>query len=85
VKPHKWEKELVDGGAIGVDHFWKCSECGACAGPVWWDVFGRDEKAPRREARIFLADGSGLTLSRCCYKSKRLIAAKRTESDDELA
>jgi hypothetical protein len=36
VKPHAWEVEEVDGGALGIGDFWICKACGASGGPVWF-------------------------------------------------
>jgi len=71
MKPHNWVIEEIDGGSLGVNGVWVCSECGASGGPEWP---GQDKISDW----IFLADGknlvSGLQLPLDCDEAKAVIA-----------
>jgi hypothetical protein len=60
--PHDWYVEEVDGGALGIGHFWKCRVCFASGGPKQWDW----------RQRPFLA-GRGLKLPLDCDKAAEKI------------
>lgn len=69
---HLWEMEEVDGGPVGVNDFWRCKQCDAAGGPVWYYKDG-----PRKKDNdwVFYADGSGLQLTADCVESAALIQA----------
>jgi hypothetical protein len=76
---HTWTTEEIDGGAIGIGTFWRCTTCGAAGGPVgWWP----DE--PERRWRPFLA-GTGVELDDDCIASQAIIWLHVTERLKRLA
>ena len=69
MKPHTWVTEVIDGGPVGRDTFWKCQECGASGGPVG---FGDPAKPPWKPFLAGLGKDLG-ALPEDCEESKRKI------------
>lgn len=69
MKSHTWITVEIDGGPLGTEDFWQCSECGASGGPVDWG-------SPKTNDWIFLA-GPAIDLPKDCDQSKEIIEKYR--------
>lgn len=62
---HHWFVEVIDSAHLGINTFWKCKNCDACAGLSWGEIYPI--------MNPFYADGTGLQLTNDCVESKMLI------------
>lgn len=74
---HKWEIEIIDGGAIGLGEFFICHKCGASGGPNISMRTGEPIDSPTMRPFINLF-GRNLRVSINCDRAHRRIKKVRT-------
>lgn len=77
MKPHVWEIEEIDGGAIGPGDFWICHGCGLSGGPVGWSW--------SRTPFVAGLGGFGKPFSDDCDIAKVQVAAAKIKHEEENA